>query len=376
MANQTLTGCIDFGTGLAKFDQDDCEYSGCLVIGGVHDKQVAVTIGTSFCDDIYYGCVEFPGGTFKVYVPDDCCEVVSNYTRCGRYIYDKIEVQFSGAELNECWLYGFHNNPQRFYGLQAIGDLSVDGGTFELGNRICFTDDFFPPSVAHAPLADNVPACSYIKQIATNVFYIDQTSVWLYDCVAVMSFCPDPDPRYGLRGPYNGCPVFNESYATQEAVWKPDNWGGYTLVDGVTFDEYRTYMIVEIDDTSANVIIRTYAKFDGPSGPIIFSRGLFNAGSSIGYHPGQTTWEFAAEGFSQGWQAPNIYPDCPTADEYALQLSDGDASASIHVPTDAVDWRLAFEAIPHPYLGGVHKHDTPCPDVFTGFPEGEEDWWP
>lgn len=73
MANQTLTGCINFDTGLAEFDQDDCEYFGCLVTRGLHAGQVAVTIGTPTCDDIFFGCVVFPEGTFEVVVPDDCC---------------------------------------------------------------------------------------------------------------------------------------------------------------------------------------------------------------------------------------------------------------------------------------------------------------
>ncbi len=106
MANQTLTGCINFVTGLAEFNQDDCEYSGCLVIGGVHDKQVAVTIDTILCDDIYYGCVIFPGGTFEVVVPDDCCKIIarskSNCTHCDIDTTPRfLTVTFAGCADND-----------------------------------------------------------------------------------------------------------------------------------------------------------------------------------------------------------------------------------------------------------------------------------
>lgn len=73
MANQTLTGCVKFPSGQVIFDQDDCEYTGCMIWSGTHAGQVAVTILTDKCDDTYYGCVNFPGGTFSVVVPDNCC---------------------------------------------------------------------------------------------------------------------------------------------------------------------------------------------------------------------------------------------------------------------------------------------------------------
>ncbi len=73
MADQTITGCIDFSTGRAIFDQDDCEYFGCMHFQGIHAGQVAVTIFSTTCDDVFFGCVNLITGRFEVVVPDDCC---------------------------------------------------------------------------------------------------------------------------------------------------------------------------------------------------------------------------------------------------------------------------------------------------------------
>lgn len=136
MANQTVTGCINFDTGLAEFDQDDCEYSGCLVTGGIHDKQVAVTIDTDLCDDTFFGCVIFPGGTFEVVVPDFCCSGTTG-DACG-FCTDLppecINMSFTGWEI--CCVLGIVFTDMDVFSLPALildqSDTCIyDAGDFE-----------------------------------------------------------------------------------------------------------------------------------------------------------------------------------------------------------------------------------------------------
>lgn len=69
----TLTGCVNFTTGLVEIDDNVCHWTGCLVFSGTHSGQVALSPNTTKCPDTYYGCVAFPGGTFSVVVPESCC---------------------------------------------------------------------------------------------------------------------------------------------------------------------------------------------------------------------------------------------------------------------------------------------------------------
>ncbi len=79
MANVTIEGCVIYIDGSIMFKQDgpgedDCTYYGCIIWTGVHAGQVAITVETELCDDIYYGCVDWDdGGKFKVDIPGDCC---------------------------------------------------------------------------------------------------------------------------------------------------------------------------------------------------------------------------------------------------------------------------------------------------------------
>ena len=153
MANQTLTGCIDFETGLAKFDQGDCEYTGCLVTGGIHAGQVAVTIDTDSCDDIYYGCVVFPSGTFEVVVPDDCCSG-DNCSTCTGITPKNLTFEFDGWAFVEC-----------------LNDTSPP-------NRIHSVDNDFSSVIngTHVLTQDPLSPCIWSKEIAfpfTVTFWSD-----------------------------------------------------------------------------------------------------------------------------------------------------------------------------------------------------------
>jgi len=82
MANETLYGCVTWPGGVVSFDQyPDCTYNGCIEWTGIHAGQVAVTVSTDECDDIYYGCVDWSTGKFEVSVPEDCCTHIS-YKGC------------------------------------------------------------------------------------------------------------------------------------------------------------------------------------------------------------------------------------------------------------------------------------------------------
>ena len=81
MATETIFGCVT-SEGQIIFEQALCEYPACLEFTGTHAGQVAVTIGGPFCDDTFYGCVDFATGKFEVVVPDDCCN--SSETICSR----------------------------------------------------------------------------------------------------------------------------------------------------------------------------------------------------------------------------------------------------------------------------------------------------
>lgn len=118
MANQTLIGCIDFATGLAEFDQEDCEYSGCMIWQGLHAGQVAVTIDTILCDDIYYGCVIFPGGTFEVVVPDNCCEFGDPCGECVDTPPKCISMSFTDWEA--CCFSGIADSRMKVYSLPDL----------------------------------------------------------------------------------------------------------------------------------------------------------------------------------------------------------------------------------------------------------------
>lgn len=69
----TLTGCVDFVTGEVKITDSFCLWPGCMIWSGTHAGQVALSPNTADCPDTYYGCVNFPGGTFSVVVPESCC---------------------------------------------------------------------------------------------------------------------------------------------------------------------------------------------------------------------------------------------------------------------------------------------------------------
>ena len=120
----TLTGCVNWGTGLVEFDTDCgyCSaYEGCLVTdGGAHDGQIAVTVTTCGCSDTYYGCVNWPGGTFSVTIPDNCI----GFAHKGQSL--KVNVTFSGMDTcTDC----FHGGGSRYYKFFDV-DAGLEGGLY------------------------------------------------------------------------------------------------------------------------------------------------------------------------------------------------------------------------------------------------------
>ena len=113
MATETITGCVDFATGTILFAPNNwcgdgqCIYDSCMVWDGLHAGQVAVTISTLSCDDIYYGCVDFVTSEFKLVVPIRCCIIcdpeysATDCTVCDYFAADEtpmyISATFSGV---------------------------------------------------------------------------------------------------------------------------------------------------------------------------------------------------------------------------------------------------------------------------------------
>lgn len=74
MANKTIYGCVDGTT--VTFQGEACDsgdYTGCIVTSGTYEGMVAVTISEAFCDDTYYGCVNWTTGKFQLTIPRTCC---------------------------------------------------------------------------------------------------------------------------------------------------------------------------------------------------------------------------------------------------------------------------------------------------------------
>lgn len=69
----TLTGCYNVKTRKIIMDDDTCQWNPCMIFQGTHAGQVSLTPNTPACPDTYYGCVDFPSGTFNIVVPESCC---------------------------------------------------------------------------------------------------------------------------------------------------------------------------------------------------------------------------------------------------------------------------------------------------------------
>ena len=85
MANKTIYGCLDSDGSVTFADGNfcyPCNYSGCLVMEGVHIGQIKVVISEGECDDTYYGCVNGSTGKFQVEIPDNCCSSIA-FFECG-----------------------------------------------------------------------------------------------------------------------------------------------------------------------------------------------------------------------------------------------------------------------------------------------------
>ncbi len=90
MADETITGCYNKETGEIVFTQtgdEECEYSGCYVVSGVHAGQIAVEIIQANCDDVFYGCIDAATGDFNLTIPDSCCS--RGFSPCWRCVAEK-----------------------------------------------------------------------------------------------------------------------------------------------------------------------------------------------------------------------------------------------------------------------------------------------
>jgi len=77
----TVYGCVNVPDGMITFDLSagvfNClAQSACIVVSGVHEGQVALTLSDGFqaeCNDTFYGCVNKTTGKFQILIPDECC---------------------------------------------------------------------------------------------------------------------------------------------------------------------------------------------------------------------------------------------------------------------------------------------------------------
>ena len=165
MANKTIYGCVEADRTIT-FEQDGCEYPACIIRDpeDEHFNMVAVTIDTGCCDDIYYGCVNWPSGKFGVSVPDNCCpstEYCDNIcTTCDTCHLDNITITFSGIIsgcsfpcrapcTNSCSYSGFNAINDTFLCV-ASGQTLGDGGC-----RWTYNTGF----ISTANLCGPYPAC-------------------------------------------------------------------------------------------------------------------------------------------------------------------------------------------------------------------------
>lgn len=73
MADETITGCVNWANKNIRFDQDSCTYAGCIIWDGIHAGQVAITISNDNCDDTYYADIDWSTGRWQLTLPDICC---------------------------------------------------------------------------------------------------------------------------------------------------------------------------------------------------------------------------------------------------------------------------------------------------------------
>ncbi len=132
MANETIYGCVDWDDeGKVKFYQNDgcCEYIGCIEWTGIHAGQVAVTINTTECSDVYYACIDWVSGKFQVIVPDNCCDsgedgdiICGDCCRCWPEHQTPIHYSVMLSGIVDC---GAHNG-------------SIANGSYVLTNADCW----------------------------------------------------------------------------------------------------------------------------------------------------------------------------------------------------------------------------------------------
>ncbi|HUW18378.1 MAG TPA: hypothetical protein VMW16_03670 [Sedimentisphaerales bacterium] len=157
MANETIYGCVEWATGKVKFTQDNCIYRGCIVRGGVHDGQVAVTINTPNCNDTYYGCVNWGTGKFEVSVPDNCC-ATTDCEWCEGAPPGWIDVTFTGLSDYGCDCY------YDVYGYHSYKSVGIDmyNGTW----RVPYYGECAYHRFSWDP--DPLPVCSECQEWWTN----------------------------------------------------------------------------------------------------------------------------------------------------------------------------------------------------------------
>ncbi len=154
MANETIYGCVTWPGGVVTFDQDpNCQYTACVDWTGIHAGQVAVTINTATCDDIYYGCVDWATNKFEVSVPDSCCW--ESYLNCPCNLCEISGIQPFFIKIT-------------FTGIQDVvpGCRDIDGGrSWDVFGTLAVKLNREFTLSSRSPLL----VCSYVKLYTTDV---------------------------------------------------------------------------------------------------------------------------------------------------------------------------------------------------------------
>ncbi len=216
MADETITGCIDWSTNSVKFDQDSCTYTGCIIWSGVHAGQVAVTVVKPTCEDTYYADIDYSTGAWQLTLPDNCCVPGFNSDRgpfCGKCINDTPEwltLYFSGSTpcsghtSDECghgWYHALLQNcdfvgawQQRWLivdeGYEDDSYIGWDGSVDQFILNIVANDDITPSHSRFLFGRDSDDAYDCPDVICDTHDDVDQTGV----------LCGVPSPRHCYGG--------------------------------------------------------------------------------------------------------------------------------------------------------------------------------
>lgn len=135
MGSKTIYGCVDWASGEVRFVGEACDsgnYTGCIVNapGEAEHMMVAVYVAEAWCEDWYYGCVNWTTGKFQLIIPDDCCYTgPSSEDEC---VYcdegttpTYISVRISGVTACGCIIDDGYNDSYKFEGGGAVNGTYV-----------------------------------------------------------------------------------------------------------------------------------------------------------------------------------------------------------------------------------------------------------